>query len=130
MERMIDVIETTIPKGRTLRIQDGKGLELKVVTGRLWVAQEDDPNDAVLDATESYRLNRGGLTLVHAFKAVQLQITYPAQAGAPSITVGGGYREVGSSVVSTIFGEWMREVRGWFVAGVRERALRSGRMWA
>jgi hypothetical protein len=130
MERMIDVIETTIPKGRTLRIQDGKGLELKVVSGRLWVAQEADPNDVVLDATETYRLNRGGLTLVHAFKAVQLQITYPAQAGAPSITVGGGYREVGSSVVSTIFGEWTREVRGWFVAGVRERALRSGRMWA
>jgi hypothetical protein len=94
------------------------------------VAQEDDPSDVVLDATESYRLNRGGLTLVHAFKAVQLQITDSAQAGAPSITVGGGYREVGSSVVAMIFAEWMREVRGWFVAGVRERALRSDRMWA
>jgi hypothetical protein len=32
--------------------------------------------------------------------------------------------------VSTIFAECMREIRGWFVAGVRERVQQSGRMWA
>jgi hypothetical protein len=29
-----------------------------------------------------------------------------------------------------MFAEWMREVRGWFVAGMRERAARSTGMWA
>jgi hypothetical protein len=35
MQSKRDTMETRIPKGRTLRIQDGKGLELSVVAGRL-----------------------------------------------------------------------------------------------
>jgi hypothetical protein len=83
----------------------------------------------VFDACDTFRLTRDGLTLAHAFKDVRLAIAYPAEAGAPSLTLGGGYREVGASVVSTIFAEWMREIRGWFVAGMRERVRQSGRMW-
>jgi hypothetical protein len=130
MERTTEMMETMVPKGRTLRIQDGKGLELKVVSGSLWVTYEHDEDDFVVDACDTFRVTRDGLALAHAFKDVRLAIAYPAEAGAPSLTLGGGYREVGSSVVSTIFGEWMRELRGWIVAGVRERAARSGRMWA
>jgi hypothetical protein len=130
MERTTGMMETAIPKGRTLRIQDGKDLELKVVTGSLWVTYQDEPKDIVVDACDRFRVTRNGLTLAHAFKDVRLAIAYPAEAGAPSLTLGGGYREVGASVVSTISAEWMREIRGWFVAGMRERVRQSGRMWA
>jgi hypothetical protein len=130
MERTTDTMETTIPNRRTLRIRDGKGLELKVVSGSLWVTYEHDTDDIVVDAGNTFRVSRNGLTLVHAFKETRLRIASPAEAGAPSLTLGGGYREVGASVVSTMFAEWMREVRGWFVAGVRERVRQSGRMWA
>lgn len=130
MERTAKTMETMIPKGRTLRIQDGKGLELKVVSGSLWVTYEDDTDDIVVDACDTFRVSRNGLTLAHAFKDVRLAIACPAEAGAPSLTLGGGYREVGASVVSTIFGEWMREIRDWFEATTRERVRRSGRMWA
>jgi hypothetical protein len=130
MERTTEMMETAIPKGRTLRIRDGKGLELKVVSGSLWVTYEHDTDDSVVDAGDTFRVSRNGLTLVHAFKETRLQIASPAEAGAPSLTLGGGYREVGASVVATIFGEWLREIHGWFVAGVRERAPRSTGMWA
>ncbi len=123
MESMLDVMETTIPRGRTLRIQDGKGFSLKVVAGCLWVTQDGDTEDAVLNASDTFRVSRDGVTLVHAFKEVRLRIGYAAEAGAPSITLGGGYREVGASVVRTMLAEWLHEIRGWIAAGARGRAL-------
>ncbi len=123
MERMLDVMETTIPRGRTLRIQDGQGFDLEVVTGCLWITQEGDTEDKVLDACDTFRVSRDGVTLVHAFKEVQLRIGYPAAAGAPSVTLGGGYRDVGASVVRTMLAEWREEIRGWTTTGTRGRAL-------
>ena len=126
METMLDVIETTIPRGRTLRIHDGKGFDLAVVAGCLWVTQEGDTADTVLDAGETFRVRRDGVTFAHAFKEVRLRIACPVEAGAPSLTLGGGYREVGASVVRTTFAEWLQEIRGWIAAGARERAVRQG----
>ncbi|HLB13959.1 MAG TPA: DUF2917 domain-containing protein [Burkholderiales bacterium] len=119
MESMLDVMETTIPRGRTLRIRDGKGFSLKVVAGCLWVTQDGDTEDAVLDAGETFRVSGDGVTLVHAFKEVRLRIGYPTEAGAPSVTLGGGYREVGASVVRTMLAERLQEIRGWIAAGAR-----------
>jgi len=119
MERTTDVMETTIPKGRTLRIRDGKGLEIKVVTGTLWVVNENDARDTVLEACDTLRVGRNGLTLAHAFTTVQLHLAYPVEAGAPGLELGGGYREFGANVLRSMFAGWMREIRGWIVAGTR-----------
>jgi hypothetical protein len=127
MESKLDVMETTIPKGRTLRIQDGKGFDLEVVAGCLWVTQEDVAADNVLDAAETFHVNRNGLTLAHAFKEVRLRIAYPAEARTPTFTLGGGYREVGVSVVRAMFAEWMQGIRGWIAAGTRGRPAQPGR---
>jgi len=126
IERMLDVMETTIRRGRTLRIRDGKGLDLEVAAGCLWVTQEGDTADTVLDAGETFRVTRHGETLVHAFKEVRLRISCPAGVGAPSITLGGGYRDVGASVMRTMFAGWLHEIRGWTTTGERERAVRPG----
>ena len=128
MTSQADAMETTIPKGRTLRIQDGEGLELNVVAGCLWVTYEHDTVDTVLDPSDTLRVSRNGLTLVHALKEVQLRIAYPVEAGAPSLTLGGGYREVGRSVARAMFAEWLRGMRGRIAAGARGRAVpRSAR---
>src|SRR5262245_23494315 len=99
MTNKVEMMETTIPKGRTLRIQDGKGLDLTVVLGSLWVTHEGDIDDFVLRPGEAFHVSRNGLTLVHAFSEVKLRIAYPAEAAAPSLTLGGGYREFGASVM-------------------------------
>jgi hypothetical protein len=122
MNNKVDMMETKIPKGRTLRIRDGKGVDLTVAGGCLWVAYEHDATDTVLDAGDTLRLSRDGLTLVHAPKEVQLRIAYPVEAGAPSLTLGGGYREFVSSVARSIFAEWLRGIRGRIAAGARGRA--------
>jgi hypothetical protein len=126
MERMLEAIDTTIPRGRTLRIRDGKGFDLQVAAGCLWVTQHGDTSDHVLEAGESFRVTRDGDTLVHAFRQVRLRIECPAGAIAPSVTLHGGYRTIGTSVVRTMLAEWLQEVRGWVAAGTRERAARAG----
>jgi hypothetical protein len=130
MERMIETLETVIPLGQTLRIQDGKGIALQVVTGCLWITQDQDPDDQVVGACESFRVSRGGLTLVHAAKETRVRIVSASQASMPTLTLGGGYREYGAGVVRSIFAEWAAGIRGWFAAGMRARVLRSARMWA
>src|SRR5215510_13832206 len=42
MTSKVEMMETMIPKGHTIRIQDGKGLDLTVVTGSLWVTYESE----------------------------------------------------------------------------------------
>ena len=94
MNSKTEMMQTAIPKGRTVRIQDGKGLELTVATGTLWVTYENDTEDFVLSQSETFRVSRNGITLVHAFRDVQLRIAYPAEVGVPSLTFGGGYRGI------------------------------------
>jgi hypothetical protein len=117
MERTIEMMETTIPQGRTVHIQDGKSFELKVVAGCLWITQENDTEDKVLEAGETFRVTRNGLTLAHACKEVRLQIACAAEAGMPTLTFGGGYREFGAGVWRGVVAEWLGNVRGWIAAG-------------
>jgi len=122
MNSKTEMMQTAIPKGRTVRIQDGKGLELTAVTGTLWVTYENDTEDFVLSPSETFRVSRNGLTLVHAFRDVQLRIVFPAEAGVPSLTFGGGYREFGSSVMRSMVAEWLRGIRGRIAAGAHGHA--------
>src|SRR5512134_3067628 len=117
MNSKVEMMETTIPNGRTVRIQDGKGLDLQVVTGCLWVTYEHHTEDMVVDAGHTLRVSRDGLTLIHAFGEVQLRIAYAAEAGAPTLTLGGGYREFASSVAGAMVAAWVRAVGTRFSAG-------------
>lgn len=117
MERAIEMMETKIPQGRTLRIQDCRSFELKVVAGCLWVTQEHDREDKVLGAGETFRVTRNGLILAHAFEDVRLEIAASAQAGMPTLTLGGGYRDFGAGVWRGVVAEWLGNVRGWIAAG-------------
>jgi hypothetical protein len=119
MNSKTEMMQAAIAKGHTVRIQDGKGLEVTVVTGSLWVTYENDAKDFVVSPSETFRVNRDGLTLVHAFREAQLRIAYPAEAGAPSLTFAGGYREFGSSVVRSMVAEWLRGIRARFAPATK-----------
>jgi hypothetical protein len=119
MSSKTEMMQTAIAKGRTVHIQDGKGLELTVVTGSLWVTYENAIEDFVVSPSETFRVNRDGLTLVHAFRDAQLRIAYPAEAGVPSLTFGGGYREFGSSVMRSMVADWLRAIRARFAPAAK-----------
>jgi hypothetical protein len=127
MQRAIEMMETKIPQGRTLHIQDCRSFELKVVAGCLWVTQEHDREDRVLGAGETFRVTRNGLTLAHAFEDVRLEIAASAQAGMPTLTLGGGYRDFGAGVWRGVVAEWLGSARAWIAAGQIGRATSTTR---
>jgi hypothetical protein len=52
-----------------VRLPEARGTTLRVTRGRLWITLENDMRDIVLEAGDSYVIDRGGLTLVEAQKA-------------------------------------------------------------
>ena len=52
---------------QTLRVVDGEGTTVCAVDGAVWITEENQPRDIVLQPGGCYRLRRPGLALVHAF---------------------------------------------------------------
>ncbi len=61
----------------SLRIADGGGREVKCLRGHLWITQEGDREDRVIDSGESFVLNRSGLSLVTALRGPALLVVQP-----------------------------------------------------
>jgi hypothetical protein len=58
-----------------LRIEDGRGIEVSVVYGSMWITQENDPNDHCVDAGKSFRIDADGVTLVIAAETTLCTLT-------------------------------------------------------
>jgi hypothetical protein len=61
-------VDSSIPlnTGELLDINDGEGLTVECLEGAVWITQSNDPRDVVLNAGESFVLDRPGLALVCA----------------------------------------------------------------
>lgn len=56
-----------LARGQTLRVTDAQGSTISVSEGSVWITEENQPKDVVLEAGACYELRRPGLALVHAF---------------------------------------------------------------
>lgn len=52
--------------GELLDIDDGEGFTVECLEGSVWVTQSNDPRDIVLNAGQSFVLDRPGLALICA----------------------------------------------------------------
>jgi len=59
-------LELRLQAGEILHVHDGPGLQVKCVSGELWITQANDAADIVLHAGGSFVLDRPGLALVSA----------------------------------------------------------------
>jgi DUF2917 family protein len=57
-----------------LPIHDGAGLEVTCLRGILWITQDGDPEDRIIDRGESFVLDQPGLSLVNALLGPALVI--------------------------------------------------------
>ena len=64
-------------KGSMLRIEDGVGVQVRVLEGELWLTQEGSPSDHMLLAGQSFRIDRPGLTIAQAFKRSLVGLSSP-----------------------------------------------------
>jgi uncharacterized protein YjiS (DUF1127 family) len=53
-----------LARGEPLRVQNPRGRHLSVVDGSVWITQQGDARDPVLEAGETFRFDRDGLALV------------------------------------------------------------------
>jgi len=79
MERDEYLIEGAMPllRNEQLRIEDGRDLLVHVWQGTLWITQEGDARDILLQAGQSFRLDRDGTALVKCWDDAVLALTSP-----------------------------------------------------
>jgi hypothetical protein len=79
-----------------VELDGARGTTLRVTRGTLWLTQEGDPRDIVLEAGDAYTIESGGLTIIEAQEAATVcvlshhidEIHVRHEAKAPS----GGFR--------------------------------------
>ena len=73
------VVHETIrlARGTLVRIQDARGLLIAVREGRVWLTQEHDPNDVVVDPHDSFRLDRDGLAILSTCRESLIRLSAP-----------------------------------------------------
>lgn len=67
-----DISPLSLPQGTIHRIADGKGLQITVTKGVLWVTQASDARDILLSRGQSFIIDRQGLTVALALKDAAL----------------------------------------------------------
>jgi hypothetical protein len=79
---MADVLGTPIylKSLQPLRIVDGAGMEVKSLRGKLWITQDGDREDSIVDDGRSFVLDRAGLSLVTALNGPAIVVVRPAPA--------------------------------------------------
>lgn len=66
--------EHTLPQAHTLTLPASKGQHIDCVQGCLWITQDGDPRDVVLEAGQRFAVDRGQRTLVHALEPARVRV--------------------------------------------------------
>lgn len=66
-----------MPRGSSLRIDDGRGILIYVWEGEVWLTQEASRKDHMLVAGSSFRLDRDGAAIAHSFRRSVVTLTSP-----------------------------------------------------
>jgi hypothetical protein len=63
--------------GELLRVRDGRGWTIAVIEGEVWITQDGDFRDIVIESGDQFRLGRAGLSLVHAMRRSSITLLVP-----------------------------------------------------
>src|SRR5712691_6549099 len=66
MTRLLVDSAVRLNTGELLDINDGEGFTVECLEGAIWITQSNDPRDVVVNAGQSFVLDRPGLALVCA----------------------------------------------------------------
>lgn len=68
MRSDLSLASTALRRGALHRIDDGRGLAVQCLSGRLWLTQEGELRDVVLEPGELAPIERDGLSIVAALR--------------------------------------------------------------
>jgi hypothetical protein len=91
MEINLRPVSIHLAKGQTLKVRDGEGYRVLCHSGNLWITQDRDTRDIVLQPGESFAFDRPGLALVRAFEPAAIRIEAVDAVRVP-VTLRDGHR--------------------------------------
>jgi hypothetical protein len=75
-----------LTRGKVARIPNGRGMQVRVESGSVWLTQDRCGDDVILKAGESYRIASNGLTLLGSLnKSFALLTLEPSLPAAPTL---------------------------------------------
>jgi hypothetical protein len=83
MSPQVSYIPRQLRAREVLDIRDGQGLVVRCLAGALWITQDGDTDDVVVNAGQCFELDRRGLALVSAPIAPATLVVERARRGAP-----------------------------------------------
>lgn len=83
MKRQAENVQIFLRKDRSLRVSDGRAMNIVCIDGCLWITQDGDPRDIILRRGESFTIDRPGVALVHAFESSVISLPKGVWADLP-----------------------------------------------
>ena len=62
-------------RGNMVRIEDGRGMTVRVASGEVWITEEGDPRDRFVTAGRVMRITSRGVTLVSALSRSSISLS-------------------------------------------------------
>ena len=69
-----------LDKDRALRLTDADGTQILLRSGSLWVTQDRDQKDYVLEAGDAFKLDRAGDAILYALGNSEIELVEPSPA--------------------------------------------------
>ena len=74
MGNLNEIEELVLTKGQIIRVPDAAGCEIRVREGSMWITQDREASDHVVETGGSFRIDRPGVTLISALRAGRIQL--------------------------------------------------------
>ncbi len=74
---------TSLAHRKILRLRDRDGDRVECLDGSVWITQDGDPRDVLLDAGETFTLDRSGTTIVYALADARVVVQAPGSVPTP-----------------------------------------------
>jgi len=71
----LDNSTLALPRDGLIALRDAEGTRVTCLTGALWITEDHEHSDIILEAGESVSLRRPGLTLVMALQPASLRLS-------------------------------------------------------
>ena len=70
-----------------IRLTDARGTQISCLSGGVWITQQDDPRDIVLEAGQLFTLDRDGLAIIYGIAGPsEIVMEEPGTAGVDALS--------------------------------------------
>lgn len=98
-----------LERSEVLRIRNARGALVFVESGTVWITQEHDLRDAVVETGDWIRLDRDGTALVQAHRSAVITVTAPAEGDGPELVrPGAAARAARGTFARRLMAWWLR----------------------